>query len=82
MQAVNLGKLHSISIHNASQESSQAWYLDKVTVKTSPKAEHEFIFPSSQWVGEADAASDELKTAKRDVKLLLKGLLKETKYGE
>ena len=74
VQAVDLGKVHSISVHNASQDPAQAWYLDKMVVKTSPKADQEFVFPSSQWIGAADAEKEELQTAENDVKILLQGV--------
>ncbi|XP_038056107.1 uncharacterized protein LOC119728107 [Patiria miniata] len=71
IQAVDLGKVHTISVRNDSLEPSQAWYLEKAAVKTSPTAEQEFVFPASRWIGQADAESEELRTAENNVELLV-----------
>lgn len=62
-----------MSVSNPSPDSAHSWYLDKITIKTNPKAEEEFIFISSQWIGAMDEEKEDLKTAVNDVELLLQG---------
>ena len=75
VEAVELGKVHSLSLRNASEDPSQAWLLQKVVVKASPKAEQEFFFPSAQWLGATAPDSQDLQTAQSQVQLLLQGML-------
>ena len=64
-----------MSVSNPSPDSAHSWYLEKMTVKTYPKAEEELVFMSSQWIGAKDEVKEELKTAENDVELLLQGEL-------